>query len=114
MKLLTKAIEKQLVANHLKTYDQDEPDGSYHKPVLKLFGGSSATWLITEMDGDTLYGLCDLGLGTPELGYVSLSELESIRFPPFGLPVERDGWFEAGKTIAEYAEEARRLGYIKA
>ena len=25
------------------------------------------------------FGLCDLGIGCPELGYVSLSELKSVR-----------------------------------
>ena len=116
MKLITKDIEKQLVANYLETQSHallGDPDGRHHKPVLKLFGGSSATWLITEKDGDMLFGLCDLGMGTPELGYVSLSELESIKFPPFGLPIERDSWFEPRQTIAEYAKEARELGYIK-
>ncbi|WP_409049689.1 DUF2958 domain-containing protein [Runella sp. MFBS21] len=27
------------------------------------------------------YGLCDLGRGFPELGYVSLEELKSIQYP---------------------------------
>ncbi|AWI86976.1 hypothetical protein C0214_00505 [Methylobacterium sp. DM1] len=43
--------------------------------MLKLFNPlGPATWLICELDadGDTLYGLCDLGFGEPELGYVSL------------------------------------------
>ncbi len=31
-----------------------------------------------EADGDTLYGLCDLGFGEPELGYVSLGEIEEV------------------------------------
>lgn len=106
MKLITKAIEKKLLAN------AKIGDASKTKPVLKLFGGSACTWLISEMDGDLLFGLCDLGLGEAELGYVSLSELESIKFPPFGLPVERDAWFEADKTLAEYADEARVAGRI--
>ena len=65
------------------------------------------------MNGDTMFGLCDPGMGAPELGYVSLSELESIKFPPFGLPIERDIHFEPRQTISEYAKEARELGYIK-
>jgi hypothetical protein len=41
-------------------------------------GGAGATKLLTEIDpgdDDTAFGLCDLGLGCPEVGYVSLSEL---------------------------------------
>jgi len=106
MKLITKAIEKQLEANSAR---RDDPT---NKPVLKLFGGAACTWLISEKDGDELFGLCDLGFGTPELGYVSLSELESLKMPPFGLPVERDAWFEANKTLSEYADEAKEHGRI--
>ena len=34
------------------------------------------------------FGLCDLGLGEPELGYVTLHELAAAR-GPLGLPLER-------------------------
>lgn len=49
---------------------------------------SNATWYITEFDGrDEMFGLADLGF--PELGYISLSELENLNRN--GLPlVERD------------------------
>jgi hypothetical protein len=54
--------------------------------VVKLFTSEgTATWLISELDPDDpdrLFGLCDLGLGSPELGYVSLAELKTIRGPP--------------------------------
>jgi hypothetical protein len=88
-------------------------------PLVKLFGGAACTWLISEMDPDQpdlMFGLCDLGFGTPELGYVRLSELEAIRFPPFGLGVERDRYWSAvkGKTMAQYAAEARVKGRIAA
>lgn len=59
-------------------------------PIVKLFTPDAhATWLLTELDpedGDTAYGLCDLGLGMPELGTVRLSELVSIR-GPLKLPI---------------------------
>jgi Protein of unknown function (DUF2958) len=54
---------------------------------------------------DTLFGLCDLGMGEPELGYVSRSELEGIKVR-FGLGLERDLHFAANKTLSEYAKEA--------
>jgi hypothetical protein len=56
-------------------------------------------------------GIRNLGLGCPELGYVSLAELSTVR-GKLGLPVERDRHFEANKSIAAYTEEARTRGYI--
>ena len=62
-------------------------------------------------DDDRLLALCDLGLGYPELGYVSLAELSSVR-GRLGLPVERDLHFVADKPLSAYAEEARKQGRI--
>jgi hypothetical protein len=90
----------------------DETD---HHPVVKLFlPGTGTTWLITECDPDSpnqLFGLCDLGLGHPELGYVSLAEIMEVR-GRLGLSVERDASFVADKPISAYAEEARIRGRI--
>jgi hypothetical protein len=52
-------------------------------------------------------------MGTPEIGSVSLSELASIR-GRLNLPVERDLYFTATKTLSAYADEARAHGAIKA
>ena len=89
-------------------------DGSDFEPVIKLFTpDAGATWLITEIaeDGDTMFGLCDLGQGMPELGYVSLAEVKTIR-GRLGLPVERDMHFKAKKSISAYAADARAAGGI--
>jgi hypothetical protein len=92
-------------------------DESDHHPVLKLFTpDADATWLISEVDPDDpgrLFGLCDLGLGYPELGYVSLAEISAVR-GRLGLPVERDLHFVADKPLSAYAEEARTKGRIVA
>ena len=50
-------------------------------------------------------------LGFPEIGYVSLAELTSLR-GPLGLPVERDLHFVANKPISAYADEAHTRGRI--
>ncbi|WP_188411272.1 DUF2958 domain-containing protein [Agaricicola taiwanensis] len=80
------------------------------KPVVKLFTpDAGATWLITEADPeypDRLFGLCDLGLGEPELGYVSLAEIRSVR-GKLGLPVERDLYFTADNPLSLYTKRAR-------
>lgn len=102
MTLTTQEQMKRLITNAKTT-------GSNHKPVIKLFGGGACTWLLSEYDPktDCFFGLCDLGMGEPELGYVSKAELEEIRFPPFNLPVERDLHFHPDKTLKEYANLAR-------
>ena len=63
-------------------------------------------------DPDIAFGLCDLGMGCPELGNVSLSEIGALR-GKLGLPVERDLHFKATKTISAYADEANRVGCIR-
>jgi hypothetical protein len=85
-------------------------------PVVKLFTpDAAATWLLTELDPDEpdiAFGLCDLGIGFPELGSVRLSEIAQVR-GALGLPVERDGHFVATKPLSVYAENARRWGGIR-
>lgn len=109
MKLITANIQKKLTANYKKA----EETGDSGEVVLKLFGGSACTWLITEIepDGDIMRGLCDIGLGCCEYGTVSLSELKETRFPPFGLPVERDMHFSGGsiESFREYYNEHQTL-----
>lgn len=90
-----------------------QPDTD-HVPVAKFFNLVGAgTWLATELDadGDTLFGLADLGFGSPELGSFSLSELASLRLP-FGVGVERDILFKARLPLSVYAEAARQAGSI--
>ena len=103
----------QLIANGMEALSNDEYSG---KPVVKLFTpDGAATWLLGEIyprHPDIAFGLCDLGLGEPELGNVSLTELSCLR-GKLGLPVERDRHFKPAKTLVEYAEDARRHGCIR-
>jgi hypothetical protein len=90
------------------------PDGD-PVPVVKLFNPTGpGTWLITELDpdGDTMFGLCDLDMGSPELGSVSLREITSVTLP-FGLTIERDVHFEGRLPISRWADIARRTGSIR-
>ena len=83
-------------------------------PAVKLFNPlGAATWLATELDedGDTLFGLADLGFGCPELGYFSLSEIAAVRLP-LGLRIERDLSFETSLPLSVWTETARRAGSI--
>jgi hypothetical protein len=87
-------------------------------PVAKLFTpGAGAIWLLTELhpqDPDVAYGLCDLGIGFPELGPVCVSDLLQPH-GPWGLPpVERDEHFMATKSLRAYTIEAIKHGHIVA
>jgi hypothetical protein len=89
----------------------DEPD---FVPIVKFFNPvGAATWLATELgeDGDTLFGLADLGFGSPELGSFSLSELASARLP-LGLGIERDLHFTSRMPLSGWAAWSRRAGSI--
>jgi len=106
MHLLTKPIHAELLRRGKLESVMDLP------PVVKFFTPDAAcTWLIASMDdnGDTLFGLCDLGLGFPELGTVSLSELKTVRGPRrvevqrrlgIGLQVGRGGIREGAALLA--------------
>ena len=84
-------------------------------PVVKLFTpDAGATWLLTEIDpddADIAFGLCDLGLGCPELGYVRLSEIEALR-GRLKLPVERDIGFEPCGPLSAYVRAARQAEQV--
>ena len=110
--LITDVQRAQLLANSRQSLTDE---GFDPLPVVKLFTpDAGATWLLTEIDPgdeDHAFGLCDLGLGFPELGYVSLAELMSVR-GRLGLPVELDMHFTASKPISTYAREAWLAGRI--
>jgi len=114
---MTKLITKEQAAQLLKNgVESQNSDGSLDRaPVVKLFTpDAQCTWLLSELDPcepTQAFGLCDLGQGYPELGYVSLSELSSVH-GPMGLHVERDNWFVATQPMCVYAEAARRAERI--
>lgn len=113
MQLITSAQRQKLLENgRAQRVALDQKTGAIDfEPVVKIFTpDGNATWLLTELDpnGSHLaFGLCDLGLGEPELGYVSLHELAAAR-GPLGLPLERYLYFVPTYTIAGYAELARK------
>ena len=115
MKLLTKDIQKQLIANDKRYIETPVPDNA--KVPVRFFGGGSADWHIisgTPIEGSPfadhdelsdgkdwmLFGIADLGPGfpPPELGGVWLGELKKLKYEQGilrGLPViERDKYYE--------------------
>ena len=112
MQLITQEIDAQLRANALKT--QEDP-GHDPMPVVKFFNPMGAgTWIITDRDleyPDILFGLCDLGMGFPEVGSVCLSELESVSIA--GLGIERDLHFDTqDQPLSVWAEAAHQKSHI--
>ena len=81
-----------------KLYSMDGWEPEKVPIAVKIFGGPY-TGFFTEFDGeDTLFGFARIkGLGDGELGYSSLSELQSLRLP---FRLERDLYF-GSHTLAE-------------
>jgi hypothetical protein len=116
MILLTPELRQALRTNAVlremaRRRDRPEPDPV---PVVKFFNPvGAATWLATELDrdGDTLFGLADLGFGCPELGSFSLAELAALRLP-FGLGIERDLGFATPHPLSVWTTMAWLAGAI--
>ena len=105
MILLTPELRERLLANGRRR-------GLDHVPVVKFFNPLGVgTWLATELDedGDTLFGLADLG--DPELGSFSLAEMQSLELP-LGMGIERDILFTGDYPLSVYAQAARTAGRI--
>ena len=110
--LVTEEQHAQLLANGqaIAMGKQSDP-----LPVVRLFTPDAhVTWLLASLDpadSDTAYGLIDLGLGMPALGHVKLSDLASI-VGPRQQPVMRDRYFQATRTLSDYALLAKANGSI--
>ena len=110
MNLLPDTLRAALIANAATA---GEP-GHDPVPLVKFFNPlGAATWLATELleDGDTLFGLADLGFGCPETGSFSLRELASVDLP-YGLGIERDIAFATPWRLSIWADAARLTGSI--
>jgi len=98
MKLLTQELRKKLPP----LYSQDGKGGKSVAHVKFFTPDSNWTFYGVEFDGeDRFFGLVDGHC--KELGYFSLSELESVN-GPMGLPIERDLHWQP-KTLEEIAPE---------
>lgn len=85
-----------------------------HVPVVLLhLPFSKVRWLLTEVepeDPDIAFGLCDLGVGFPELGSVWLPELVDLRHGH--LRVVQDTCFATSKPLSWWVWEASRLSCL--
>ena len=113
MKPLITEDERQRLLAHGQA--RADGQGGDPLPVVRLFTPDAhATWLLAALDpadGDTAWGLIDLGIGMPAQGTVKLSELAGI-VGPHQQPVLRDLYFRPTRTLSEYTRLAERDGAI--
>lgn len=87
-----------------------------HAPVVKLYSQyGKAIWLLSELDAvnNIAFGLCDLGQGNPELSYVSLSDLASLKHARLKVPmVETDPAFDGKYPMSVYLKAAKAAGRV--
>ena len=99
--LMTDEIREQLP----KLYSNEEKGLAAPAPVKYFSPDSGWTWYASEFDGEDLF----FGLVSGhevELGYFSLSELQSVR-GPMGLQIERDLYYEP-KSLRELQDMHKR------
>ena len=114
MQLMTKEIASRLPA----LYATEQTPVEAKVVQVKYFGGGRGTWLAVEGERQCQHcgrteaehtdpALCTyledwlffgfvvspLGEDCDEWGYFNLSELAAVRFPPLGLPIERELYF---------------------
>jgi hypothetical protein len=110
MPLFTRIQYEQLLRNG--SPEQREKD---HVPVVKLLlPGTGCAWLLTELDPDDplrAFGLCDLGMGVPDLGYVDLAELAGLKLP-LNVKLQADPNFTGKYPLSVYAKAARECDFI--
>lgn len=108
MTLYTEEQKAKLLQNGLlENTDKD------HTPVVKWFTpDANATWLVNELLNDeTAFGLCYMGHGFPELGYINIQEITEY-VSPNGHKIERDIHFEGKFPMSVYAQAARSIRMI--
>lgn len=112
MTLIPSDLREELLSNGRRSAAGERIDPF---PLVRLFTpGASAIWLLTELDPtnpDRAFGLCDLGLGCPELGYVLLSELEGLQAAA-GIEVKRDTGYRADRPLSVICAASRGRGAI--
>lgn len=110
-----KNMEKRILANLEKLPDLYSTDGvGGDMPAVYIFTpDAAATWVLWEYDptDQIAFGLCDLGMGFPEIGSVYVPEILAVR-GAFGLAPETDtrldtrfkGYENMGLEVPDYLQ----------
>jgi hypothetical protein len=108
-RLFSDQVWSQLLENGRQSAEQEKD----HIPVVRIITANlnpQAVWVLSEImphDPKTAFGLCDLGHGSPELGYVYLPEITSVP----QVVLLSDPGFAPTEPLSTLAEEARKRGY---
>lgn len=107
-KMIPEEISTKMIQNALEVQEGLAKD---HAPEVKLFTRyGKGIWLLSELDpaNNIAFGICDLGQGKPELSYVSITDLESIKHARLKIRmIEPDKLFIARYPMSVYLEAAR-------
>jgi hypothetical protein len=106
--MIPEEIRLKMIQNALEVQEGITRD---HAPEVKLFTKyGKGIWLLSELDekNNIAFGICDLGQGTPELSYVSIEHLESIKHARLKIRmIETDKLFISKYPMSVYLEAAR-------
>ena len=107
-KMIPEKIRVKMIDNALQVQEGIARD---HAPEVKLFTQyGKGIWLLSELDeiNNIAFGICDLGQGTPELSYVSIEHLESIKHARLKIRmIETDPHFVSKYPMSVYLEAAK-------
>jgi hypothetical protein len=107
MDCITAEQMKQLIKNGAQ-----EEHCKDHFPVVRLYTAQpQMEWLLASIDPkepNIAYGIYDLGLGSPELGYFDLNELIQN-----GWVIGNDQFFKADRPISTYFAHASALAAFR-
>ena len=107
-KMIPENLREIMIHNAMEVQNELGKD---HEPVVKLHSKyGKAIWLLSELDStnNIAFGVCDLGQGKPELSYVSINDLESIKHARLKVPmVEIDPDFDGKYAMSVYFEAAK-------
>lgn len=107
--LLTKEqIEK------LKQIGLSEKENEEQVPLVMLhLANKDAYWLFSCIVSGTeqmAYGIFEIGLGSPELGYFDLRDIDDLKFTS-GVAIENDLEFKGEHSLIKYAEIAHMKAF---
>ena len=101
----TKLITKEMLDKFPRISETGDKKPEDVKIIAKFFHPFSHwTWYATEFDGKDLFFGFVRG-DFPELGYFTLSELQSVNIN--GIPIERDRFFGFDHTLKEVMDNDR-------
>jgi hypothetical protein len=97
---------KEKLAGLPALYTTDEAKGDL-TAVRLYIPNSNASWVLWEYDPEEglAFGLCDLGLGFPEMGYVSVAEMESLTYEihhDYTVTTRFEGYRKSRVPVPEY------------